>query len=490
VTPRNATAVAALCHHLDGIPLAMELAAARIQIMTPAQMVAGLSRRFDFLVSRRRDVQERHGTMRAAIEWSFRLLTPELRRLFAQLSVFCGGWTLEAARQVCGNPNILDELDPLCVSSLIYTYDSPAGMRFNMLETLREFAGEHLPASEQREIARRHLYWCLNLVERQAGGQKPDELWLEFDNCRAALAWCLRPESDAAEEALRLAVGMDWGTARADRVIRGSMTEARRWLERVLACSQGCSAPLRAMALRLAARMAFWQGDYETSAHYHEERAELYRAAGDADGLCVALQSLAAIATEQGDYASATPVCAEALAIARGLGVRHRLGMALIAAGELARIQGDYAKAKPLFEGARDCMRDLDTFEYAYSVLSLAYVAQRQGEPESARDQFREALSVWYETENVWGVSIGLVGYGGVLVDGDPERTARIFGAAETIRAQIGFPMQKADRADYEISLAALRKELDEVTLTALWREGGAMSWQQAAAHALGEDRK
>ena len=166
VTEGNAQAVSELCYRLDGIPLALELAAARAQVMTPAQMVAELEHRFDFLVSRKRDVEHRHQTLRAAMEWSYRLLSPQLQRLFAGLSIFRGGWTAQAAEAVCGEPQALEHLEELRECSLILAEQTQGEIRFRMLETLREYAAEQLDPEEDAALRHRHAEYYLALAEK------------------------------------------------------------------------------------------------------------------------------------------------------------------------------------------------------------------------------------------------------------------------------------------------------------------------------------
>jgi predicted ATPase len=239
VTAGNAPAIAALCDGLEGIPLALELAAARAQVLTPAQMLAGLDQRFGLLVSRKRDVSERQRTLKGAVEWSYRLLAPDLQRFFCRLSVFRGGWTAEAAEQVCEEPLALDHLAQLRECSLVLAETSAGdgegdAMRFRMLETLREFGEGQLTAPEAAALAGRHASAFLALAERpfptstartRRGGWAASPPSMKTSGWRSATAWTPRSEEDG----LRLAVAVSnyW-------LVRGHLREARGFLDEAL----------------------------------------------------------------------------------------------------------------------------------------------------------------------------------------------------------------------------------------------------------------
>jgi len=268
VTARNAADVAALCDRLEGIPLAIELAAPWIQSLTPAQILSRIERRFDLLVSRRRDIGPRHVTLRAALEWSYRLLSPELQRFFARLSVFRGGWTLETAEAVCGNAEVWEYgsqaptqppshtstphlLARLQAHSLVVAEEAEGGMRYRLLETLREYANEQLSAAERERLARRHAAYYLELAEntkaKGAGAEQAEglaRLEEEHDNFRAALEWALASEPEIA---LRLTVAL-WRFW----YVRGYLNEGRRWLEEALSRSEDGPESIRARSMRRA----------------------------------------------------------------------------------------------------------------------------------------------------------------------------------------------------------------------------------------------
>jgi non-specific serine/threonine protein kinase len=298
VTMGNAAAIAQLCDQLEGIPLALELAASRAQVMTPSQMLSQLEHRFDFLVSRRRDATERHRTLQAATEWSYRLLSSELRRFFARLSVFRGGWTVEAAEAVCEEPSALEYLGQLRECSLVVAEEREEAMRFRMLETLREFGQEQLTPEEQQTARQRHLDFFLALAEqaeRELHGPQEgtwfDRLETEHDNLRTALRHAGEASSHRAQEesagpaalvpspslGLRLS-GALWGFW----LVRGHWSEGRRWLEGALASSADGQRSVECVkALIGMGVLVKCQGEHATARAYLEESVGLARAAND-----------------------------------------------------------------------------------------------------------------------------------------------------------------------------------------------------------------
>jgi non-specific serine/threonine protein kinase len=266
------------------MPLAIELAAARAQVLTPTQMLSQLGKRFEFLVSRKRGVTERQRTLRAAIDWSYRLLPTELQQFFAGLSVFRSGWTAEAAEAVTGEPLALDYLAQLRECSLVLADDTGQEMRFRMLDTLREYAGEKLTeAGAVPAVRQRHAEFFLRFVEEGQGIEQPgwlDRLDIENDNLRAALDYCLQDDSEAGaarvELALRLA-GLLWRFW----LRRGHWSEARRRLAAVLERTQNAApTKVRAEALAGAGEFAYAQSDYAAAEDYWKQRLDVLKCAG------------------------------------------------------------------------------------------------------------------------------------------------------------------------------------------------------------------
>jgi predicted ATPase len=433
--------VAQLCERLEGIPLALELAAARAQMLTPSQMLMQLDARFDFLVSRRRDIAPRHRTLRAAFGWSYELLSPELRRFFARLSVFHGRWTLEAAEAVCGGsgvqafrrsgvghtvpegPNartperpspVLDYLTELLERSLILVAGDDEEMGFRMLETLREFASEQLAPEEQAALRRRHAEYYLAQAER-AGPHLhgPEQLrWMdrldaEHDNFRAALAWGLAAESEGpgargaggaegagdgaphgvppaltpAEIALRLAERLHffWN-------VRGHVAEGRRWFSDLLATPAGREpTSLRAAALYGAAVLATTQNDFHAACRLYEESLATRRELGDPDCISHILCQWGYAAEKAGDRAAARRLLAESRELCRETNDEGCLAHVLKCTGEIALDEGDVALARAAFEESLALYRELENTRGVVMMLSeMAHLLLNQGEDERA----------------------------------------------------------------------------------------------------------
>jgi predicted ATPase len=328
LTPESAPIVLAICRRLDGLPLAIELAAARIKVIPPGALLARLDRRLPLLTGGPRDSPARQQTMRDAISWSYDLLEPPEQALFRHLAVFVGGVTLEAAETVCsgvGEPNhgILDGLASLVDNSLVRQAEGSDGQqRFVMLETIREYGLEQLEArGEADEGFQRHVDWCLGLAERNWGtvvlgpvrAAWLDQLTAEHDNLRAALGR-LELEGDA-ETGLRLA-----GSLSPFWVFRGHLNEGRGWLDRALLGGGTAPAHVRARALFGLGRIAHQQGDYGQATELLRECFSLFQEAGDRLSSMIPLLRLGTTATAQGLYERAEPVVAEALAMAQASG--------------------------------------------------------------------------------------------------------------------------------------------------------------------------
>lgn len=336
ITNHNAPAIAKLCAGLEGIPLALELAASRAQVLTPFQMLGQMERRFDLLVGRKRGTTERHRTLRAAVDWSYQLLSPELQRFFARLSVFRGGWTLEAAQAVSGEPLALDYLAQLRECSLVLAEEATPSnqpeMRFSMLETLREYSQDRLAELEEVAATRsRHLRWCVDLAERAApqleGGEQVQ--WLarleqEHENLRAALDWALEQDATVC---LHLA-----GSLGRFFEVKGHWAEGRAWLEQALAHTANetrMSPPVRAQALARAGDLARHQGDYPSASASYEQALAVAQEASDKQSIASLLNSLGHVVFSQSDYMMAHTFYTEALAFQRQLGDKKGVVLSL-----------------------------------------------------------------------------------------------------------------------------------------------------------------
>jgi predicted ATPase/uncharacterized protein HemY len=402
VTDQNAPALIQICQRLDGIPLAIELAAARVKVLSVEQIAARLDDRFKLLTGGARTAVRRQQTLQAAIDWSYSLLVEKERGLLRRLSIFADGCTIEAAEAVCAGEGIeehevLDLLTQLVDKSLVLKEEAGGAARYRLLETIRQYGQEKLmEANEAVTLRGRHL----NFFVRYAEEAQPElegtgrGIWLmrleaEKSNLRAALEWS-RAEEGRAEARLRLA-GALWRFWE----MHGYFSEGRQWLEGALAESSGMSAALRAPALYGAGVLALHQGDFERSTALLKESLSLCRERADKSGIARALNGLGVLAWHQGDYPVARSFYEQSLAIRRELGDRLTLATTLSNLGVVANSQGDHASARALFEENLAIQRQVgDQQGLATTLNNLASTAVFQGDFASARPLFEESLAI------------------------------------------------------------------------------------------------
>ncbi|MBV9601519.1 MAG: tetratricopeptide repeat protein [Chloroflexi bacterium] len=529
LTDRNAGSVTEICRRLDGIPLAIELAAARISVLGLQQILDRLHDRFKLLTASNR-ADPRHRTLRATVEWSHELLSPLQQILFRRLAVFAGGWTLEAAESICADEhiraeNILDVLAQLVNHSLVIADGQETVVRYTWLETLRDFAAERLTsASEGPYFHDRHLKWFLHLAEHA-----DDELngphqsaWLEVlerehDNIRAALRWSLA--SNSLELALRLASACCYFWQ-----IRGHRyrSEARRWLEDTLTTTRAPEAPpkLRARALYWAGTFAGEQHDFSPATAYLEASLELWRAIGNTRGTIESQLGLAVVFRDTGRYQRAQELLEDSLLQARELDDRlkvarilryigstaARLGegeIALAALNEslelLASLGEDHLSGHVLdhigeAELARGhteraaeaerrgaallatagCMEGVNT-----TVYNRARIAQRRGEQADALALAVESLRAC-ELGNQREVPACLDLIAECLSGPRPEVAAQLFGAADAVRATICLPVPNLHRKSYDEGLARARTALGGAVFDSARNKGRSLSRNDA----------
>ncbi len=490
---KNAAPLAQVCHRLDGIPLAIELAAARVKAMSLEQIAARLDDRFRLLTGGSRMLLPRHQTLRATIDWSYDLLEDVEKRLLRRLSVFAGGWTLDAAEAVCAGDGIeswevLDLQSHLVDKSLVMVEEGAGGeIRYRLLGTIRQYARDRLvEASEAGAVRSRHLDWFVGVAERAApelrGAEQAlwfDRLEQEHDNFRAALEWSQTVEG-GAEAGLRLA-----GTLYRFWYVRGYLTEGRQWLDPALAASTGASRAARARALHGGGYLAWGQGDVTRARPLLVESLALYRELGDKRMLARTLNSFGIVVEEQGERDEAQRLYEEGLAIAREIGEKSLVVSLLNNLGENARVRGDYARARALYEEALTLRLGTNTGS-AIAYINLGLVAFAQGDRAAARTFFRDSLGIAAKIGDKASIPLPLEGLAGVhAFEGDPRRAARLLGWADALRKTMNLPVQVGDRADYERFLSAARGALDEQSFAAAWKEGAAMTLGQAVEHAL-----
>jgi len=437
LTPENAPAVAEICRRLDGIPLAIELAAARLGMLTVEALAARLDDCFHVLVGGSRTVLPRHQTLRAALDWSYALLDGPERVLLRRLAVFAGGWTLEAATAVCAaiqpgdevaEPLILDLLARLAHKSLVIVASEGREARYSLLEMVRQYGCERLEAGGEMEALRnRHVDYYLTLAEetvaeRGQAGTGLDRLDAEEDNLRAALqaAW------DGADtgRALRLSLALCrfWE-------LRGYLSEGRHWLELLLDADEAVPAAQRARALNAAGNLAYRQGDYRGATRLIEESVALRRVGGDKAGLAMSLNNLGLVAHEEGAYARATALFDESLALKQEAGDGRGAAYSLTNLGRVAHRQGDLARAAELHARGLTLLRALDDrHNVARSLHNLAEVVLQQGDDSRAATLLEESVALKRELGDRQGLAASLHLLGAIGArQGQRQRAAALF---------------------------------------------------------------
>lgn len=400
VTDRNAPAVARVCRQLDGIPLALELAAARVRSMSVEQLAERLNDKFRLLTGGARTALPHHQTLQATINWSYNLLSDTERALLRRLSVFSGGWTLEAAERICAgsgmeSQDVVDLLAHLTDKSLIQA-DGEDEIRWGILETIRQYSWERLVESgEDLEFRRRHRDWFVALVEGiEPNLRGPDQgMWLdrletEHDNLRAVLEWS-HTDGQSAEAGLRLAGALErfW-------VVRGYFTEGRARLETALSDTSG-DPPARAMALHGAGVLAGHQGDYERADARCQEALVLWQKLGDKLGMALATNMLGQVARTRGNYDRAGHLLEESLILSREVGDKWALALTLNSLGVVARGRGEYERASALHEESRALRNELgDQKGLAVSLERLGVVALYQGDLARAKTLLEDSLAI------------------------------------------------------------------------------------------------
>ena len=493
LTSENAADVAAICQRLDGLPLALELAAARIRLLPPRALLARLERRLPTLTGGARDLPERQRSLSATLTWSYDLLPTTEKSMFQRFSIFAGGATLDAVEEVCcfdSQMDVLESLAALMDHSLLRQQDGGSGEpRFGMLETIREYALEQLAASDEQEaIERAHARHYLALAEAAefALRGRDQVQWMgrleaDINNLRAALRWA--QSHDAQDVGLRLA-GVLWFFW----FLSGRVSEGRGWLNTLLASPEAMPAPaVRAKAIVGASWLARCQGAFDEATALAETGLALCKRLEDRYGQAAALTTLACVALDQGDAARARPLAQESLALRRELDDRWEICVSLNNLGYLAAVEGDYAQAAECFEECLSLSQALgDTRGVALSLNNLGDVVYTQGDVTRAHALLAEALTLsrdvgWTEgtVDSVEGIARA------VAVRGRPRQAARLLAAAAALRGATQYPLRPAEQVDYDNEVAAVRESLGAEAFEAAWAEGAALSPDQAIVAAL-----
>jgi len=498
VTDQSAPGVASICRRLDGIPLAIELAAARVRSLSISEIDAKLDQRFRLLTDGSPAALLRQQTLRALIDWSYDLLSASEQALFERLSVFAGSWVLAAAEQVCsdervGKDSVFELLTSLADKSLVLAEERGDATRYRLLETVRQYARDRLrEGGGEAHWRDQHLAYFVALAQgvepmlRGAAVQEGlERLEVEHDNLRLAMDWAESEGGDSIA-GLRIAAAMWWFWES-----RGHLREGRGRLSRLLAAASDTQAlAIRAKALRGAGALARVQADYVAAEALHRESLDIRRALGDQGGIALALGSLGAVAVEQGDYDAARALQEESLAIQRKLGDRANVANVLNNLGEVAYYQADYATARTRMEESLEIYRELgNPWGLSFSTELLGRVASAEGSVGEALALQRQALLIRRELSNQLGIVGSLEALASLAVDmGAPDRAARIWGSAERLREEIGAPISPAQRLRYDSQVDSARAVMsDGSAFASAWRGGRAMTLEQTIEYALSD---
>ena len=531
----NANAVMEICARLDGLPLAIELAAARVKVLSPSSLLTRLESRLQVLTGGARDLPRRQQTLRAAMDWSFDLLSSAEQRLFRRLSVFVGGCTLESAEAVCDTKSdldldLLDGMASMVDKSLLQQAEQANGeSRFAMLETIREYALEKLEASgEKAQTKRAHAAYCLVLAEEDAteqsgekGAERLESFAQEHNNIRAALEWLT--ETGDAEWGLRLGAALFrfWET-------REYLAEGRDSLGKLLKLA-GAAAPTKARerALFAAGVLAIAQGDYVAGSSLMRESLDIARQLADKQGVAVSLNALAVVARDQGDVAMAHSLFEESLVQWREMGDQKAVARSLSNLASVVKLQADYSLASSLYGECLSIFRGLeDRTGVAWSLNYQGDVARDQGDTAAARTLYEQSLAIFRELGDRWGIAGILADLGSLAreqrdfprahslyresinifqgldhkrgmarllecfacseaAQAHAERALRLAGAAAALRQNIGVPLTPAEQVKLEASLDAARRELSNTAGATAWLEGWALPVEKAIEEVL-----
>ncbi len=534
VTSENARAIREICSRLDGLPLAIELAAARTKVLSPSDMLDRLQSRLQLLTGGALDLPERQQTLRKTIDWSHGLLNEAEQKLFRRLSVFVGGCTLEAAEAVCNTSrdlgiDLFEGLSSLVDKNLVQRVDrTEAEARFAMLEMIREYALERLTDSGEQSTARRaHAAYCLVLAEEGNPELNPADRvrWLaqcdvEIDNFRFALDWLFQTQD--LDWGLRLCVALFrfWD-------MREHLTEGRARLETILRLAGTGHSKERARVSHFLGALVTAQGDYPAAERFVEQSLSLYEELGDQWGIAAALNALAVSARDRGDYSSAQSNFERSLACWRMLPDRLAIARCLHNLANVVKVRGDYPRARWALREATDIFEELgDRSGAAWSINQQGDIAREQGDLAAARGLYQQALSAFREAGDRWGSARSLTDLGCIdceqgehlaartaycealeifaglghrrgiarvlegsaclaLARGQAARALKLAAAAAHLRRLISAPLPQAEQTKLDQTLLPAWELLSEPERKGAWAEGSVMNLEQAIQYSL-----
>jgi predicted ATPase/DNA-binding winged helix-turn-helix (wHTH) protein len=496
ITPQNCAAIASVCRRLDGIALALELAASRVQNLSVEELSRQLDLRFELLTEGSRTALPRHRTLRALIDWSYDLLSHAESAMLRSVSVFAGGWTLEAAVQVWARNgaeanDVVILLASLTDKNLVVSNEHSGTARYQLLETIRQYSVDRLrETGEEAQSRNRHLAYFRALAydgSRGALGGPDQRVWLdrqdaEHDNFRAALTWSVAAN---AEDGLYLAAALVrfWG-------FRSHFAEARVWLTRLLDAVPGSSRTIhRTIALNGAGFMAICQRDYAAAEQFYEKGVELAREINDSDNVAYALDGLGHVALEQGRYDDAERFLRESVALSRAIGRRELVAMDLLHLGKVMRARGDRRAMLALFNESLAVAREVGHRPCLAAILcAQSRDALAQGDLDTAEAGLIEMVAILEGLGDRRQMADAMEGFALLALAKDaPHRAARIWGATERLRDEIGSPIQLHDQADHNRAVETARAVLGAEAFVQSWREGLEMSSEDAVRYTFND---
>lgn len=497
LTGENAGALAAICRRLDGLPLAIELAAVQLRLLTPGLLLARLEDRLDALARGARNLPARQQTLRATLDWSHELLEPDERVLFRRLAVFRGSGALEAVEAVCDEglrAAPLDVLATLLDKSLIrQEEDGEGNVRLGMLETIRAYAQEKLAAAGEQETMREaHARYYLSLAQQaendvRAGPRQfrwVRRLVADYENVSAALSWAFAAGQAELGATLVGALGHFWFRS-------GLHWEGVRWTDRALEVLEEVPPAVQARVYRAAGVMAWPTQSHERGRRYDEKALALFRRLGDAHETAWGLVQLAAQwIGEKGGYEAAGATCREGLALLRQMGDNVGVAQAFNVLGELARIDGHHELARGYYEDALAMARETgDRLREVLQLQNLGFLAQQAGAYEQAERLFRQAIAEAQDLNSRYALAYTLTSLAGAYAATQPERAARLMGIGDRIFEELGAMPDRGDRDLFEHNRATARAQLGDPAFQAALTRGRNVTLTDAIPYALGEDR-
>jgi predicted ATPase/DNA-binding CsgD family transcriptional regulator len=493
LTDDNRHELGGICRQLDGLPLAIELAAVRCKMLSPLSILEQLGNRLDLLMGGPRDVPTRHQTLRNTIDWSYELLSQNDKILFRRLAVFSGGCSLEAIQAVCGinsSMNILDGLTSLVNKSLLYPVHNVLGeIRFVMLKTIHDYACERLEASGETNLIFQSMAdYHLEMAQRaEAELRRADQqtwfkrLEIEHENIRVVLNWCINQHCPELAMQLMTALRDFW-------FYQGFHTEALQWLERLLVYMGNTPPVLRARVLLLQGLLAYARQKEAQS--FHEEALQIFHQTGDRHNTAWALTFLAFVSEgEPGGYADAIGFCEVGLALFRQFDDLPGVAWALNVMGNLKRLNGDCLAAKSIYEDClKICRLTGERRRIAMVLGNLGIIAERMRQYEQAKSLIQESILLACEIDYKYTIPAKLSLMAGVFAgQGHMNRAAHLLSASLAINETLGIVAQANTQVEIDRYTSNLRTQLGEEVFNTYWREGQKMSLERAVQYVLEE---